>query len=330
MPTTVDDVLADWETLSDADWPTLLLGNGVSVNIWNGFSYASLYEKAALTREAQAIFDGLATTNFETALEAIHHARLVLDALSGDTDGVDGLYAQVRDGLFAAVNDAHVPWGSIPSPTETLIAEHLNSRRAVFTTNYDLVPYWAHLQNVALVNIVDFFWGTGQTFDSGDVSLHSSSATPVYYCHGAIHLWQDDFGDNGKWTNADTGSLLAVRNRYTADEPRRPLFISEGTSRAKVRTIHRSPYLSFCLEALRDDERNAVIVGHSLSAQDQHIIDALDAGPRRDFAVSIYPVGDPARVIADKVRIADALKRHTVRFFDSTTHPLGDRSLNVG
>lgn len=330
MPTSVNDDLPDWATIADDDWPTLLLGNGLSINLWSRFSYASLYEKATLAPEAEAVFNGLGTTNFETALEAVHHARLVLDALGAGTQDVDDLYAQIRDGLFTAVNDAHLPWGAVPPTTETLIAKYLNGHRAVFTTNYDLVLYWSHLQNAARVSLVDFFWGPGNTYDPNDVRLHSSSLTPVYYCHGAIHLWQDDYGDNGKWTNADTGNLLAVRSRYIVDKSKRPLFISEGTSKAKVRTIQRSPYLSFCLDAMREDERNTVIFGHSLSAQDQHVVDALNQGPKRAFAVAMYPAASSAHIISEKVRIADALQRHTIRFFDSTTHPLGDRTLNVG
>lgn len=327
---TVDDDLPHWDTLAGTDWPTLLIGNGISINLWSRFSYASLYEEAVLDPEAEDVFRGLDTTNFETALEAVHHARLVADALNGDTGDIDDLYAGIRDGLFKAVNDAHLPWGSVPSSTEALIAEYLNGRKRVFTTNYDLVVYWAHQQNAMHVNLVDFFWGTGYTFDPNNTGIWSSGSTPVYYLHGAVHLWQDDYGDNGKWTNADTGNLLLVLQQYSVDKSKRPLFISEGTSKAKVRTIQRSPYLSHCLDALSEDDQNTVIVGHSLSSQDQHIVDALNEGPKRRVAVAIYPSGNSAHVIAEKVRIAEGLQRHTVHFFDSKTHLLGEPGLNIG
>ncbi|TCO33381.1 uncharacterized protein DUF4917 [Kribbella steppae] len=328
--TTVDDELPDWSTLDNREWPTLIIGNGLSINLWSDFRYDSLFSKAMLSSEAADIFAELDTTNFETALECIHHARLVLEALRRRTNQVDTVYAEVRDALFEAVTDAHLKWSRFPVNSHKQIAETLDEYESVYTTNYDLCLYWSHLQNRARVDIVDYFWSQPDNrFDPADVTLRSPRLTPVYYLHGAVHLWQDDENDNGKWTNADGGNLLSLASNYTAKSSRRPLFVSEGTSRAKVRTIQRSPYLSFCLESLADDEQDAVIFGHSLSAQDQHIVDAINAGPKRKVAVSIYPSGNPQKVIEEKVRIQQALDRHRVSFYDSTTHPLGDPGLNI-
>jgi hypothetical protein len=45
--------------------------------------------------------------------------------------------------------------------------------------------------------------------------------------------------------------------------------------------------------------------------------------------VSIYPT--PKRIVREKAGIHEALDdRHTVHFFDSRTHPLGDPALHVG
>lgn len=261
----VEADLEDWDAIADGDWPTLVVGNGLSINLWSDFRYASLYDKARLAPEAEQIFTELSTTNFETVLECIHHVRLVLGALGRQTRSVNGMYDEVRDALFAAVTDAHVDWNDFPAPTHEHIALIMNDHKSVFTTNYDLCLYWSHIYNRALVDIVDFFW-SGNQFDRANADVWRSSTTPIYYLHGAVHLWQDDL-DNGKWTNADGGSLLALASNYSATTSRQPLFVSEGTSKAKLRTIRRSPYLSFCLEALKDDDRNTVTFGHSLSGQ---------------------------------------------------------------
>jgi hypothetical protein len=191
------------------------------------------------------------------------------------------------------------------------------------------VSLLVHLENQISVDIVDYFWQPGNRFDPTDVSLRSARLTPIHYLHGAVHLWQDDDNENGKWINADGGNLLSIATNYSAKSSRRPLFVSEGTSKAKVRTIQRSPYLSFCLESLADDDANTVIFGHSLSAQDQHIINAINRGPKRRVAVSIYPSVNPQKVIAEKVRIQQALGRHKLYFYNSTTHPFGDPTLHI-
>lgn len=327
--TAVDDDLQDWSTFDNGDWPTLVIGNGLSINLWNDFRYDSLFNKATLTPEAADIFKELDTTNFENALECIHHARLVLEALGRRTHQVDTVYTDVRDALFGAVTDAHVSWDQFPVATHRQIADTINEHESVYTTNYDLCLYWSHLENRIHVDIVDYFWQPDHRFDPTDVSLRSTLSTPIHYLHGAVHLWQDDDNENGKWVNADGGNLLSIATNYSAKSSRRPLFVSEGTSKAKVRTIQRSPYLSFCLDSLAHDDANTVIFGHSLSTQDQHIIDAVNGGPKRKVAVSIHPSGNPEKVIAEKVRIQQSLDRHKLYFYDSTTHPFGDPALHI-
>ena len=103
--------------------------------------------------------------------------------------------------------------------------------------------YWARLSATSRVTkreIIDFFWSNGQNLvDPGNAEVRGRTA--IHYLHGAIHLWQDDLGANGKWTNADGGKLLSVAANYAPGSCRRPLFVSEGTSRAKLRTIRQSP-----------------------------------------------------------------------------------------
>jgi hypothetical protein len=101
--------LEKWSDVEDAtEWPTLLVGNGASVNLWGDFAYPSLYERANLSAVAEAIFADLGVTNFETVLEAIHHAHVVVGALGNTTRAIDAQYAQVRDALFGAVHGVPV------------------------------------------------------------------------------------------------------------------------------------------------------------------------------------------------------------------------------
>ncbi|GAA4717978.1 DUF4917 family protein [Isoptericola chiayiensis] len=330
MADPLDSDLEDWADLESREWPSLLIGNGLSINLWAGFRYDSLFTSATLTPEAEAIFAELGTTNFEQCLECLHHANISLRALHESTSKVEQTYAEVRDALFETVNDVHVPWGVFPQATHDLLAKTMNAHRYVYTTSYDLSLYWSHLQSSEQVNIIDFFWAAGRRFDPLDVEVHRSGATCVYYLHGGLHLWTDDStGEDGKWTSADGRLLDVLKSNYGPMGTRRPLFVSEGTSAAKLRTIRQSPYLSFCLEGLREDESPTVLFGHSLAGQDAHIAAALNEGRSRRIAVSMYPSGDDHAIIAEKARIRRQLPSHTVRFFDSTTHPIGDPALLI-
>ena len=57
----------DWSALGSARRPTLLHGNGASINVWHRFSYTRLHDEANLNPEAPTLFEGLATANFEAA-----------------------------------------------------------------------------------------------------------------------------------------------------------------------------------------------------------------------------------------------------------------------
>jgi hypothetical protein len=190
--------------------------------------------------------------------------------------------------------------------------------------------YWARVDAADRIRkreVIDFFWNTGNTFDPENVDVLQRTA--MYYLHGAIHLWQDDCGNSGKWTNANDGNLLSLAENYPPGSSKVPLFVSEGSSKAKLQTIRRSPYLNFCLDSLRDDQDNTVVFGHSLDKRDKHIVAALNKGAPREVAVSIYPRTDDQWIIQEKARITLLLGENKPRFFDSTTHPLGNPSLTI-
>lgn len=281
--------LRTWEELAQAPWPTLLIGNGLSINVWHRFSYASLYDAAQLSQQAKTIFDTLDTTTFEGVLEALMHAEIVLDAMKADEPEVANLYHHVRDVLFETVGRVHVQWNSVPDTTLDAISLAIARHEHTFTTNYDLLPYWALMREPS-GRIVDLFLGgNGHVFEPGSTEVFAGR-TGLYYLHGGVHLWQDDLtGRTGKWVNNGQGLLEQLKTVYTSAPSRRPLFVSEGSAQRKQRTIRRSDYLSFALSRLREDAGNTVIFGHSLSSSDEHIADALRAGPTRIFAVAIKP-----------------------------------------
>jgi len=99
----VADRLITWDRLSNRQWPTLVVGNGLSINVWSNFSYVRLFEQANLNASARQLFTDLGTTNFEVVLEALWHGERTLSALGRPTAQVNGLYAHVQQQLVDAV-----------------------------------------------------------------------------------------------------------------------------------------------------------------------------------------------------------------------------------
>ena len=330
----IDDKLEDWNALASAHkWHSLLVGNGASINIWPDFGYASLYSNAkpSLKPEQRAVFEELSTTNFETILEAAHHAEVVGRALGDRTEKISELSQQVKAALFGSVEKSHLPWGALDDLKCTAIAKILDSYDMVFTTNYDLCMYWAHMgaSGGEQLNLIDFFWGDGNTFPSGTTLSDARGRTPILYLHGALHLWRDQWGQIGKFKYAPGKNLLDLDKNFSADSQREPLFISEGTYVAKFRSIWKSPYLRFCIETMAADQGNVVVFGHSLSKQDEHIASALTNGSRKRIAVSLRSDQESGLILKKKAYFLDLLEGHCVHFFDATSHPLGAPSLKV-
>lgn len=144
----IDENLVEWEELSELEWKNLLLGNGFSINIWSRFGYGTLFEVAQmeeidhhLTAQSLALFNHVGSANFEDVLRILYHAKLVDEQLGSPQDAeITALYESAKNALGSAVNFAHIP----PAFANVAkINERLRSYKNVFTTNYDLIPYWA-------------------------------------------------------------------------------------------------------------------------------------------------------------------------------------------
>lgn len=309
----------------------ILLGNGLSINVWPGFAYSALKDSADLTPEHEMIFKFLETDNFEECLSVLASTARVNDIYGIPNDEVWDSHQALRDSLFAAVGKTHIPWSGFPVQSHKIISAELSKYSAVYSTSYDMSIYWSIMyDNEKGEPFKDFFWhanegGSRNLFSADDCTLRGSGV-PVYYLHGAIHLWTDDI-DEGKITrgaNATKGpgggkDGISILRQALSDHPRRrPLFVSEGSSADKVRSIAGSDYLSFCLQRLHAESGNIVIFGHSLSPQDEHIVKAVASGKAKKIAVGLHCDSD-----AERSRIKQLFPGHELNFFDSKTHPLG-------
>jgi hypothetical protein len=320
----IDSSLANWEevTAERDDWAALLLGNGLSRNVWDGFGYPSLFDKAGdLTAPDRNLFEALSTRNFERVLGELAAAIRMAEALGQDVEPYLARYKSVQMALGRAVQAVHVKYSSIDKGTLETIGRVLQQQEYVFSTNYDLIVYWA-MQAVGYEGLCDCFWCDKHSFDPANCDV-PERRTPIYFLHGALHLVVMGSGVTRKLVSGNLETLLDQFGKpLDGDDQVRPLLITEGSAQHKLQGIESNDYLSHSLEQLGKCDLPLVVFGSDLGEQDQHLVDVLNRNPLRPIAVSIRKDGsseEEVRVTKRKIRAGlDA----PLFFFDSSTHPL--------
>ena len=317
--------LRSWDDVEVGSKSDLLLGNGFSVNIDRDFSYTKLLNIASekYTDEETRMFKKFNTVNFEDILYR-YNVSIVVSKIYGQLGFKGDLVKsekRIRNSLISTVQSIHTPYSDI-NRLDILgkINREFKRYKSIFTTNYDLIPYWAVMEDHK--KFVDYFWNSGSYFDEFETDI-SSTKIAIYYLHGALHIFENE-GDTYKIVSK--GKALLDKVYSEIENGGMPLFISEGESSYKLSKIKSSDYLMFCLRKLRNSENDVVVFGHSFSEKfDQHIIDALKNGKKKTIAISIFPYIDDIEGVTSKIK--GLLPRHNIIFFDSTTHPLGSEEL---
>lgn len=311
-----------WPEIEAIGWKALVLGNGFSIGVSSKFRYDSLLKQVdalgiAMYPHARSLFNDakVGTSNFEEVLKVIYHAYLVNFY---NLDAIKQLYFNVQRSLIETVQASHVSYSEVPT---TRIAKVLEAYSEIYTTNYDLIPYWS-LVDVSFFGFCDFFWHGSCEFNLANVEVWGGK-TPIYYLHGAIHLKSSPDGTVYKVTATGSNSLSDVVGSTGMGNT--PLFISEGNSEIKLRRIRSNYYLNFCYENLLRCGDNIVVFGHGLDREyDEHILKALKASPLKKIAVSVYS----GMRSEDKIAFASNISAYftgankELHFFESGTHPL--------
>lgn len=309
----------NWIDINE-DMPNLLFGNGLGRTYWGGFAYDSLLEtfgdrpvgRYLCTKD---LFNKLKTSNFEEVLRAIYHAHQVsIDNLNATKT----LYLDVQKALINAVNNVHPKPDDVPSEK---LGECLSAYRNIFTTNYDLLPYWAILSGQSH-RIVDYFWGESGSFNIKDSSVNQGKS-PIHFLHGALHLRSESILEAHKVSIApQSGAADALNSDFSGTFP---LFITEGKSELKMSRIRSNAYLNFCYEKLCKTDGGLVIYGHDMSTDyDNHIIDAVRLSNNKKIAVSVFSDLGDAEKLKFMARIVSSFVdlNKDIIFFESSTHPI--------
>lgn len=324
-----DGRLMSWPDVEGlAEWDGLLIGNGMSINLWRPFDYRSLYEEAQLSRKDIACFEALGTTNFEVVLGSLDDSIKLVRACGYKNDFLAERRKSIAEGLGRAVNSVHIPRRRIPDESLRQMRQAMRAHRWVFSTSYDLLAYYAAACE-DFRGFVDYFWNKHGSFDESTITLaDSSTRTRLLFPHGAVHLVVLSDGRTCKRKNSLFGLLEKFDMPHADDSLARPLLITEGQSAQKAREIASNAYLSFAYRKLREHSAPLVVFGHRLGEQDQHLLDAINEHPERPLAIGIV----------DRGKRANRRRQHEIRsrledcetyFYDAATHPLGSSKLTV-
>jgi hypothetical protein len=293
------------KALSGAKKRHLLLGNGFSIALKPDiFTYGSLYENADFSAapHVKKLFQALGTQDFEVVIKHLQDAARVVEVYRPSAKTLARRLrndaAAIKDALVAAIAKRH------PDRPYDITTEQYAACRAflgrfdhLFTLNYDVLLYWALMQDEVDSRVIQHDDGFRHPEDDPSqpwVSWQQGNSATVSYLHGALHLF-DAGSEITKYTWSKTDKPIVEQIRASLDKEKYPLFVAEGKSKTKLERIMHSGYLHKALrsfEACCAPLSNAVVVfGHSLAANDQHVLRCIAKGACSDLAVSLF--GDP-------------------------------------
>ena len=314
----------------------IVFGNGFSIGLESSFSYGCLYDKAkefGLPDLVIKQFEKYGTTNFERVLKELIEAVWIAELYGLDNNAMAKDSEKLRSSLLRAISKIH------PSRRKNISINRWQScnsflRRfnCIFTVNYDLLLYWATLQDL------DGRFNDGFSFGLRDLEFNEEDATELgsmYFLHGALHLMIRTDGVVIKRRAADSPLIQQITE--SMNNGIFPLIVTEGTWESKKGKIDSNVYLSASWRVFKKVSGALFIFGHSLSEQDQHLLDAIVLNPNLSMLlVGLY--GEPdsqsnGRVIHQAVEIRRQREKLSkekklilpplrVEFFDSATAPI--------
>jgi len=281
-----------------------LLGNGFSIACRpDCFTYGRLLDEADLSElsvDGPALFAAENTTDFEEIINSLRvAARLVSFYESADPD-LAARFLEDAERVKAALANT-LARNHPDNVGEIEPEEYAHARRFllnfghIFTVSYDLLLYWALMQEIVPeIKSDDGFrqdhdepdaeWVSWDTYSGGGYDQN------IYFLHGGLHLFEDG-PVLKKLTFSRTGVALIDQIRDALDAETYPLVITEGASLEKLARIRRNDYLARGLRSLAKCHGSLFVHGHSLAANDRHVLRAVVEGKFKAMFVSIH--GDP-------------------------------------
>jgi hypothetical protein len=300
--------IRNWEWIAEKyDQPNLLLGNGFSVNIAEQFNYKSLFEEFIKNadEEFSELFKMFGTTNFEIIQEYLTHSTKVNKIFDLETERIYNAIENLKNGLIKTINKVHPRFKEIDiNQIDRLTKQLVDDFGDVYSLNYDMFLYHLIMHSVDLYKnkqrkmaYQDYFWGNSNSETIDFVPFQKfTHYKNVFYLHGALCYFKNNIVDYKILRKPEIELIEVIENKIREDKF--PLFVSEGTSLDKLKSIERSNYLSFCLRKLKTDRKPLLVFGTSLSSNDKHIVNAICQN-KRELIIAIY-VGNKTESVLNR------------------------------
>jgi len=248
------------------------------------------------------LFEALKTQDFEVVIKHLQDSATVVSVYRPKAvrlaKSLRDDAAAIKDALVTAIAKRHPdrPY-DITHKQYAACRRFLSAFDHIFTLNYDVLLYWALMQDE--VDELEFQHDDGFRHPEDEpekpwVSWQQGNSATVSYLHGALHLF-DAGSEITKYTWSKTDKPIVDQIRVAMADEKYPLFVAEGTSRSKRARILHSGYLHKALrsfEACCGPAGNAVVIfGHSLADNDEHVLRHIAKGSASDLLVSLF--GDP-------------------------------------
>lgn len=324
--------IADWSEIAEDFREGLILGNGASMALHQGFAYQSLLEEARrrkfISQNVEGIFNHLRTKDFERVLRMLWHTSRINKALRIKDTKTRKAHESLRTALVKTVTAIH-PAHSMVCDQLPQIAKFMKRFKIVLSLNYDLLVYWTmqwenerHQNRFKDCFIHGEFDSDWKDYCEPYGSAHRS--TLVFYPHGNLALATDLNGREKKLTANAFSSLLETVSLKWDSGKYSPLIVSEGTSKQKISAISRSPYLKTIHDSVLPTlGKQIAIFGWSLSDSDKHILRAICRGNLAEIAVSVLTSKPKLEQKCAEIerKIQDASNGHAVKvvFFDANS-----------
>ncbi len=237
------------------------------------------------------LFSIINTKNFELIMQQLDNFAEIAKAFSNDVhlvNKIEGASTTLKNSLIEAVKALHPEHVFIvPAEKSQCCHSYLNDFLAnsgkVFSTNYDLLPYWVLMRNDSKIAIDGF----GRELENPEEIIKGEDAEfselrwgkykerqNVFYLHGALPIF--DTGIDIVKEEYDSQHYLLHKIHERMESKEYPIFVTAGSAREKLNHIMHNKYLSFCYDELCKIEGSLVTFGFNFGEYDSHIIDAIN------------------------------------------------------
>lgn len=277
----------------------LLFGNGFSMSYNSGiFSYNALSNFIENTDNdlLKRLFANLNTKNFELIMQQLDNFAEIAAIFSSDTELVSKIRnasEQLKSSLIDAVKELH-PGHVFTIPEEdckacyTFLGDYLSKGGVIFSTNYDLLPYWVLMRNNMELSVDGF--GRDAECDTSEYTPEderqyselrwgrNESGQNICYLHGSLLIF--DTGTEVVKEEYDGKNFLIENIKARMENQEYPIFVTAGNAMEKLTHISHNKYLSYCYERLCSISGSLVTFGFNFGEYDTHIIDAINMASR--------------------------------------------------